>query len=87
MSELKERALLERIGELTVSYEDKVASYRVMLTELTAENKQLRERLESTITDGPISGELLSPEDAATFLAAHQPLSQNGEVIEGTVVQ
>lgn len=45
MSELKERALLERIGELTVDYENKVADLRVAVTHLSTERDQLRKEI------------------------------------------
>lgn len=44
MGELKEQALLERIGQLIIQYEDRVADLRVELTlvsnELTAANQR-----------------------------------------------
>ena len=41
MSELKEQALLERIGQLTVDYENKVADLRVALTQVSQERDGL----------------------------------------------
>ena len=45
MSELKEQALLERIGELTVQYEDKIANLRVELTKMAQAASQTAERI------------------------------------------
>jgi len=41
MAELKEQALLERIGQLTVTYEDRIADLRVELTNMSEEIKRL----------------------------------------------
>jgi regulator of replication initiation timing len=40
---LKEEALLERVGELTVQYEERVADLRVQLTQVVDELERLRE--------------------------------------------
>lgn len=45
--ELKSLALLERVGELTRSYEDRIADLRVALTEVTNE----RDELQSALTE------------------------------------
>jgi len=41
MAELKEQALLERIGQLTVDYENKVADLRVAVTQIAQERDAL----------------------------------------------
>jgi regulator of replication initiation timing len=43
---LKEEALLQRVGELTVSYEERVADLRVQLTQVVNENEELRREVE-----------------------------------------
>jgi len=45
MSNLKEQALLQRIGELTVGYEDRIADLRVELTERMGDIEQLQSLL------------------------------------------
>jgi uncharacterized coiled-coil DUF342 family protein len=45
MSELKERALIERISQIVAEYENQAAEYRVALTELSQERDSLREQL------------------------------------------
>jgi hypothetical protein len=47
MTQLKEQALLERIGELTVTYENKVADLRVELTKITQQLQQVTEELDN----------------------------------------
>ena len=48
MIKLKEQALLERIGQLTVAYEDKVADLRVELTHVSQQNEDLKRQLEES---------------------------------------
>lgn len=42
LAELKEQALLERIGELTTSYENKIADLRVEITNVYAAYNELK---------------------------------------------
>lgn len=58
MATLKEQALLERVGQLTVQYEDKIADLRV---ELTNVSQQLERAQQSQAQDvyTPESNEVL----------------------------
>lgn len=71
-NELKIMALRERIGELTVEYEDKVADLRVALTQMQSELErandglsQAREQAYSQKSPGPapkvVEGEVVEP--------------------------
>lgn len=53
MSELKEQALLERIGQLTSEYENKVANLRVELTNKYNENTALTEARDAHVCSLP----------------------------------
>lgn len=46
--ELKTRALLERVANLTAEYEDKVADLRVELTVVSQERDSLKAELDET---------------------------------------
>ena len=48
MSNLKEQALLERIGELTVMYENKIADLRVELTKNVQAEQQRAQQPKQT---------------------------------------
>ena len=64
---LKEEALLQRVGELTVSYEERVADLRVQLTGVVNELEGLREEnknlREAQAQPGPdvFEGEIVDP--------------------------
>lgn len=69
MPELKEQALLERLGELTVQYENKIADLRVELTnyankagQLEKELRVLRQQLDAQRGPEVVEGEVV-PQD------------------------
>lgn len=53
MSELKEQALLESIGKLTVSYENQLANLRVELTNKHSEYTSLQEQSQTHVCNPP----------------------------------
>lgn len=56
-NELKAQALLERVSEITVAYENKCADYRVEITELS-------QRLQAALAEiERLNSELVSKED------------------------
>lgn len=61
MAELKEQALLERIGQLTVQYEDRIADLRVELTRMAQEKAELQSALNIAASGAspPASAEVL----------------------------
>ena len=75
MSELKEQALLERIGQITVESENKVADLRVALTQTTEQRDQaIRER------------DALIAANEQTAQQNVAPPPEEPKVLEGTVV-
>jgi hypothetical protein len=76
MAELKEQALLERIGQLTVDYENKVADLRVALTQITDQKDQVTRERDALIA----ANEQMAQQNVA-------PPPEEPKVLEGTVVQ
>lgn len=67
---LKEVALLERVGELTCSYEDRIADLRVELTNVSNERDELRKDQSRLLVE------------IAKLQEANEPDTIEGEVVQ-----